>query len=209
MMIDDPSMAVLLWFGFLLGVRHACDADHVVAVTSILDRTRGLGAALRVGALWGLGHTVTLIGVGVAMILFGVTMPESAATVTDLVVAAMLVVLGLNALRRKASSRVEAASRRPRGLLRAVAIGVIHGLAGSGALVLLTMSEIRSRVGALGYLALFGAGTVLGMMAITTILALPFVYGSGRLDAVRTTLMRGAAALGIFLGVVIAYRAIP
>src|ERR1700730_7214074 len=66
MMIDDPSMAVLLWFGFLLGVRHACDADHVVAVTSILDRTRGLGAALRVGALWGLGHTVTLIGVGVA-----------------------------------------------------------------------------------------------------------------------------------------------
>ncbi len=202
----------LLWLGFLLGVRHACDPDHVVAVTAILGRTRRLGQALRIGAFWGIGHTATLLGVGVAMVLFGVSMPSGAAVALELVVAAMLVLLGAGALRgiRAAAPSegvlLEPAPPPPPTTLRPLAIGLVHGLAGSGALVLLATAEIRSRGGALAYLALFGVGTVLGMMTITLILAAPFVYGARRLAVARTLIVRGAGALGIALGLVIAWR---
>jgi len=202
----------LLWLGFLLGVRHACDPDHVVAVTAILGRTRRLGQALRIGAFWGIGHTATLLGVGVAMVLFGVSMPSGAAVALELIVAAMLVLLGAGALRGigaaapSAAVPVEPAPAPPPTTLRPLAIGLVHGLAGSGALVLLATAEIRSRSGALAYLALFGVGTVLGMMTITLILAAPFVYGAGRLAVARTLIVRGAGALGIALGLVIAWR---
>jgi len=205
----------LLWLGFLLGVRHACDPDHVVAVTSILGRTQRIGQALRIGAFWGIGHTATLLGVGVAMVLFGVSMPSSATVVMELAVASMLVLLGANALRgartaERSDGTLATNARRLPTSIRPLAIGLVHGLAGSGALVLLATTEIRSRGGALAYLALFGVGTVLGMMTITLILAAPFVYGAGRLVAARVFIVRGAGVLGIVLGLVIAWRvAVP
>jgi high-affinity nickel-transport protein len=189
----------------------------VVAVTSILGRTRRLGQALRVGAFWGLGHTATLLGVGIAMLLFGVTMPSSAAVAMELVVASMLVLLGVGALRRvrggeepaaaQVAARVGLTGRLPSSL-RPLAIGLVHGLAGSGALVLLATASIPSRSGAMAYLALFGVGTVLGMTTITLVLAAPFVYGAGRLAAARALIVRGAGGLGILLGLVIAWRVV-
>lgn len=203
----------LLWLGFLLGVRHACDPDHVVAVTAILGRTQRLGQALRIGAFWGIGHTATLLAVGVAMVLFGVSMPSSTAVVMEVVVAAMLVLLGAGAMRRlrdEEPSHAHGSSPSPRRptSLRPLAIGLVHGLAGSGALVLVATSEIRSRSGALAYLALFGVGTVLGMMTITLVLATPFVYGARRMATARAFIVRGAGALGIVLGAFIAWRAL-
>jgi len=213
MVLSGVAASPLLWLGFLLGVRHACDPDHIVAVTSILGRTRHLGQALRIGAFWGIGHTATLLATGIAMVLFGVAMPSSAAVTMELVVALMLVLLGVNALR---GARIEENRPSPPhplvgrlpSALRPLAIGLVHGLAGSGALVLLATTEIRSRSGALAYLALFGAGTVLGMMTITLALAMPFVFGAGRLAAARTFIVRGAGALGIVLGLIIAWRVI-
>jgi len=209
------TAAPLLWLGFLLGVRHACDPDHIVAVTTILGRTRRIGQALRIGAFWGIGHTATLLAVGVAMVIFGVKMPSSVAVVMELAVASMLLVLGVTAL-RNTTADIPTSSGAPehstpgptttRSAVRPLAIGLVHGLAGSGALVLLTTAEIRSREGALIYLALFGVGTVLGMMSITLVLAAPFVYGAGRMVAARILIVRGAGALGIVLGLVIAWR---
>jgi ABC-type nickel/cobalt efflux system permease component RcnA len=82
-------------FGFLLGLRHATDADHVIAITTILNRSRRFLHATVIGALWGLGHTVTVVVVGVAIIVFNVVIPEPVELAMEFAVAMMLILLGV------------------------------------------------------------------------------------------------------------------
>jgi hypothetical protein len=88
------SWLALVGLGFLLGLKHALDADHVVAVSTIVSRHRKLSKASLVGALWGLGHTTTLFGVGVAVLTFRLTIPERVALVFELLVGVVLIGLG-------------------------------------------------------------------------------------------------------------------
>jgi high-affinity nickel-transport protein len=92
------ELLALAGFGFVLGMRHATDADHVIAVTTILTRTRRFAHSTLIGALWGLGHTITVMAVGIAIIVFGVVIPPALGLAMELAVAVMLIVLGLLSL---------------------------------------------------------------------------------------------------------------
>lgn len=205
-----PGPVALLTVSLLLGMRHATDADHVVAVTTIVCRQRGLRGVVAIGALWGLGHTVTILIVGGAIILFGVVVPPRLGLCLEMAVAGMLILLGALNLRGGARpardlAHVHASTSQPVGW-RPLAIGVVHGLAGSAAVALLVLTTIREPVWAIIYLAIFGVGTVLGMMLMTTLMTMPLAAASRRFGSLERVATKLTGALSVAFGLALAYR---
>src|SRR4051812_31031680 len=160
------SLLSALAIGFLLGLRHATDSDHVVAVSAIATREGSVSRALRIGAAWGVGHSVTLMLVGGAIVLFRLTIPARLGLAFEFLVALMLIALGVITLARRQPPK-SVSLRRP------IAVGFLHGLAGSAFVALLVLAAISGWPSQLAYLAVFGIGTVVGMAVITTAIALP------------------------------------
>lgn len=242
--------------GFFLGMRHATDPDHVIAVSTIVDREPTVKKAAWVGVFWGIGHTITILLFGGVVILFSIVIPPALDMSLELGVAAMLIFLGLLNLKgfnlwlrntfgqrqkQKPSDLHHAHHHRhgdyihshPHGhfpdqhghdkdkvpttwldrklghlwfyrFMRPVIIGVVHGFAGTAALMLMVVPLIQNSFMALIYLLLFGVGTIIGMMLITSAIALPFVYSSERSVIFSKTNLRMIAGLfslgfGLFL----------
>src|SRR5919205_4419018 len=119
------STLSVLALGFILGMRHATDPDHFVAVTTIVSRQRSVARAAGVGALWGVGHTATIVLVGSAIVLFRVVIPPRLGLAMEFAVAVMLILLGVRSLRAAAIDRDGAAST----LMPPLVVGFVHGLA--------------------------------------------------------------------------------
>ena len=192
----------------VLGMRHATDADHVVAIGTLVRREAGMRGALTQGALWGLGHTATILAVGVAIVLGGLVVPPRVAEWMELAVAVMLIVLGVASIRTSSGPARETHAHLPRvrGRLRPVVVGVVHGLAGSAGLALVTLTTIGDRGAALVYLGLFGAGTIVGMMVITAAMVAPFALAAQRFERLYRIGLQCAAVASIVLGIVIGGR---
>jgi high-affinity nickel-transport protein len=215
-----PLSALAL--GFFLGMRHATDADHVVAVTTIVTQERSMRGAAVLGGLWGVGHTATIVLVGGAIVLFRLVVPPSVGLLLELGVAAMLVVLGLvnllgllrpatvaHAHHRRSHPGHRHEARGGRGsvqLVRSLAIGVVHGLAGSAAVAILVGTAIPDARWALLYLAIFGAGTVVGMLLITSALAAPLLYAASRVTSLPLLVGRLTGALSLSFGLYLTYQ---
>ncbi|WP_437586518.1 high-affinity nickel-transport family protein [Sorangium sp. So ce1000] len=219
----------LLLLGFSLGMRHATDADHVLAVATVVSRVRSLGTALLIGAMWGVGHTLTLMVIGGAILLFGLVVPPHVGLAMELAVALMLIGLGGYHLARlyRAIRRGEPPAHgadhphdHPHDLgwadrafggsrlyasLRPLLIGVIHGLAGSAAVALLVLTTVRDPRWGIGYIALFGVGTIAGMTLITGVLALPFAYARARTSGMHNAFGAVAGLLSVGFGLFLAY----
>lgn len=191
----------ILVLSFLLGMRHATDADHVVAVTTIVTRQRSLPRAASIGALWGLGHTLTLLLIGGTMIALGLVMPPWLGLTLELVVAVMLVVLGVASIAGgKHGERMVDNSARP------LIVGTIHGMAGSAAFTLLALPLIASPLLAVGYLVLFGVGTIAGMVVVTLAISLPSLYVAHRIEGARRVVRYAAGCASIACGLYLAHR---
>lgn len=215
------TLFAILALGFFLGMRHATDSDHVIAVTTIVSRARSARAALWVGALWGLGHSATILTVGGAIVLFGWVIPPRLGLSMEMSVAMMLIVLGVMNLSGALTRIKQVAHRHEHGSeldetpvqrphvhvsLRPLVIGVVHGLAGSAAVALLVLTTIKSASMALLYLAIFGAGTLAGMMLLTLAMALPISALSRRFDNAGQLLARVTGVVSIAFGLFLAYR---
>lgn len=192
----------ILALSFLLGMRHATDADHVVAVTTIITRERSLRRAASIGALWGVGHTLTLLAAGGVMIALGLVMPPWLGLTLELIVAVMLVVLGVaSVVGGRHAERITDSNARP------LIVGTVHGMAGSAAFTLLALPLIASPMLAAGYLALFGLGTIAGMVVVTLAIALPSLYAAHRLEGARHALRYAAGFASIAFGLYLAHHA--
>jgi ABC-type nickel/cobalt efflux system permease component RcnA len=197
--------------GFLLGIRHATDPDHVVAVTTIVSRELRVVRAAGIGMLWGLGHTVTILLVGGAILLFKVVIPPRLGLTMELSVALMLVLLGILSLGRMVRS-APAVPTRDRWFdfyhhpLRPLAIGVVHGLAGSAAVALLVLATVRDPLWGLAYLVVFGVGTIVGMMLITAAISVPFALTCRRLTSFNRSLGFASALSSLVFGVFLIYK---
>jgi high-affinity nickel-transport protein len=195
------TLVPALLLGVVLGIRHATDADHVAAVTTIVARGRSIGSALRVGALWGAGHTLAILAAGSAILGTGVAMPPRLEQALELGVALMLVGLGVWNLTGGSHGEAEIRSAR-----RPLLIGVMHGLAGSAAVALLVATTIPEPRWSFGYLLLFGLGTVGGMMAVTAAVAAPMALSGHRLDRFAGHIRLASGTLSIVVGVALAAR---
>jgi high-affinity nickel-transport protein len=167
------SALSILLVGFVLGMRHATDADHVVAVTTIVSDQPSLWRASAVGALWGIGHSITILLVGGAIVVFRVAIPPRLGLAMEFAVAVMLIVLGaINLSGRQIAD--------PRSAARPLVVGFVHGLAGSAFVALLVVAAVPGVWLGLLYLALFGIGTVAGMALITVAIAVPSALTASR-----------------------------
>jgi len=197
-MPDVLPLTILL--GFLLGLRHATDPDHVVAVATIVSRERSVRAAGAVGVLWGLGHSLTILLFGGALVLLRVTVAPRLGLALEFGVAVMLVLLGALNLRRRREEEVSHHAARP------VVVGVMHGLAGTGAVAVAVVPLIPSAAWALVYLVLFGLGTVAGMALVTAAIALPAALAARRVRSMHGWLRVASGVASICFGLFLAHR---
>lgn len=190
----------LLAVGFGLGMGHATDADHVAAVTTIVSRERAMGPAASIGALWGIGHTATIVLVGSGIILFNLVIPPRLGLALEFGVALMLIALGVATLRSRGGSGGARSAMRP------VGVGFVHGLAGSAFVAMLVLQTIPSPAAGVLYLLVFGAGTIAGMALVTTAIAVPSMYAAARVTAMRRYIRVGAGAMSIVFGLLLAHE---
>lgn len=184
----------------LLGMRHATDADHVVAITTIVNGEQSLHRAARTGLMWGIGHTLTILAVGVAIILFKVVFTPRIGLSLEMTVAVMLMVLGtLNLMRRSPAARAP--------VLRPFIVGSVHGMAGSAAAALLIVPLIHDPRMALLYLAIFGLGTVAGMTMVTVAIAAPANLAASRFAGFDRGLRLASGSASLAFGAYLGYRA--
>lgn len=212
----------LLLLGFLMGMRHATEADHVAAMATLAGRGHGLRSTALQGAAWGMGHTITLFVFGGIALIIGGVIPERYAHGLESLVGVMLVALGLDLLRRLYRQRIHfhihrhadgvrhfhAHSHRPgqahdaashhhrhdKSLpKRALFIGLMHGMAGSAALVILAAESTHGALAGLLYILLFGLGSVLGMATLSVVIMLPM----RRLQTTGLTRTYAMAQLGM------------
>ena len=185
--------------GFFLGMRHATDPDHVIAVTTIVSQQRSTKRAALIGIFWGIGHTLTIVLVGCAIILFNVVIPTRLGLAMEFSVSLMLILLGGWNLASFAQAMptptmadhghdhphrhesldkldVKFANRPFYQLVRPLVVGIVHGMAGSAAVALLILATIRNANWAIAYLLVFGVGTIAGMMLITMSIASAFRF---------------------------------
>ena len=204
--------------GFVFGLQHATDADHVVAVASIVSRTGRFASGALVGAFWGIGHTLTIAAAGAAIIVWNVTVTPRAGLAMELCVALMLMALGATRIAKLLRHREEAGGRLrdgagfrqvlrtlgPAQAARSTLTGLVHGLAGSAAVALLVLSTVRSPIAGVVYLLVFGLGTIAGMTVITALLSVPFAAPLPALHRVRRTLALGTGLLSLGFGLYLA-----
>lgn len=194
--------------GLLLGLRHAFEPDHLTAVSTLVVESRDPWRGVRLGAVWGLGHTLSLAIVGSLLLATGRVLPDRAAAGFELVVAAMLVVLGVRALARAVRGAGEV-HRHPDGTVhshghrfsgRPLIVGLIHGLAGSGAITALVFAELPTMASRIGYIVLFGLGSSAGM-AIASGLAGASLHRLAARPGRRRALAVAAGLISIALGI--------
>lgn len=207
--------------GIALGMRHAVEPDHLAAVSTLATEQRTVRAGLWLGALWGVGHSFSLFVVGGTLAFVGAQMPVRVGAGFELLVAVMIVALGARAVRRSVLEGSEGAvATHQHGALehthpapaehvhlrswtfatRPLLVGLMHGLAGSGALTALVLAELHTVTARLGYIALFGAGSIVGMALLTGLAGVPLMrlVRAPRLAA-GVLAMSGLLSIGIGL----------
>lgn len=221
------TFSVLL-IGFVLGLRHATEADHLAAVSTIVSEKKNLFTASIVGGLWGVGHTISLFAVGLIVIFLKLQITASVEAKLEAGVGLMLVILGLNALRKlyqsekihththdhgerahthfHAHNDEKAEVSHHRLSPRSVVVGMVHGLAGSAALMLVILPTIPSPLVAIMYILIFGVGSIGGMMAMSLLIGLPFHFTANRFDLLNKGIRLCAGVFSLGLGFSIIYE---
>jgi len=206
MLTNIASNFIVLGLGFLLGLRHALDPDHIVAVTTFVGTERQLSRACKVGLYWGLGHTLSLAVVGLFVVGLKIPMSKWLADRLELAVGFMLIVLGARLI---ASVHTHWHDRHrhstaPDVRIRPLFVGVVHGTAGSAALTLLVLTTISSAANGLLYILTFGIGTMLGMLAVSAMLALPLRFAAERFGSAIRPIQLSAGVLSCAFGIYVA-----
>jgi ABC-type nickel/cobalt efflux system permease component RcnA len=218
----------LLLLGFLIGMRHALEADHVAAVATLATRADSFADTIRQGTVWGIGHTITLVLFGSAVIWMDEIMPQQVALALESAVGVMLVILGFDVIRRLVRDRVHFHRHRhgnrshfhahshagenghddgahshshAQGFpLRALLIGLMHGMAGSAALIILTLETIHSPLQGMLYMLLFGLGSMLGMALLSAVIAIPLRHSARGLTWLHNGLQLVIGVATIMIG---------
>ena len=231
-------MTEALFLGFLIGMRHALEADHVAAVASIASGERSVRRIVRHGAVWGVGHTLTLMLFGATVLLLGTAVPEALAQWLEFAVGVMLVVLGGWVLHRLIRDRIHFHTHRhrdglvhlhahshggetsphdrdrhdhahSRGLpLRTLFVGMMHGMAGTAALLLVSAASLKPVALGLVYIAVFGVGSIGGMAVLSAVIAVPLSYSARLLTWGQRTLQTAVGGVTMALGAFVIYDSV-
>ncbi len=221
----ETSISTALLLGLLLGVKHALDADHIVAITTIVSRSRSMLRSVLTGLTWGIGHTIVLFAAGFAVLLLKLAIPERLSLLMEFAVGVLLIVLGVPLLWRLITSRAHVhlhqhadkshfhvhshtytSDHDHSHVRKPLLVGMLHGLAGSGTLILLALSTTSSVAQGLIFLLVFGVGSMLGMLVLSGLISLPFKL-TARLSLRLNQWAQGVAGfISIVLGLLIMWQ---
>jgi sulfite exporter TauE/SafE len=224
-MFTEANLLTALLLGLLLGVKHALDADHVVAVTTIVSRSSSILRSALVGLTWGIGHTLTLFAAGFAVLALKLTIPDKIALSMEFAVGVMLVLLGVPLLKQLITNRghihphqhgdkvhfhshshSDTPVHEHIHLRRPLLVGMLHGLAGSAALTLLVLNTMSSLAQGLAFLLVFGVGSILSMLVLSGLISIPFKL-TARFSLRLNLWVHGAAGfISIVLGLFIMWE---
>ena len=219
-------MSIILFtlFGFLSGVRHAFDADHVAAVSTFAAKNNSIRESSLLGMFWGFGHTISLLLIGLIILLLKITIPKNVSLSLEFVVGVMLVVLGINTILAINKNKIHLHKHKHGQeehihfhshkttkkhyhehlpFHQSLFVGLIHGLAGSAALSLLVLTTIKSIWIGMAYILVFGIGSIIGMMLISSIISLPFALIPKKLERTQRILRVSAGLISAITGLII------
>jgi hypothetical protein len=220
----DATLTTALGLGLLLGLRHATDADHVAAVSTLVSQHKSVVRSCVLGAFWGAGHTLALLAAGVGVIAFKLTIPPEVEQGLERAVAVVLILLGGHVLLKSVGAialhghehthdgwshrhvhiHVGSTDSGHVHLLRLggrpFLVGLLHGLAGSAALMLLVLTTIPSPVGGLVYILVFGIGSTVAMLLLSGLIGIPFALTAGRAPWLQSVVQALAGAMSLGLG---------
>ena len=234
--LAELGLIAALGLGVILGLRHSLDPDHVVAVSTIVSEYRNPFRSLWIGVSWGLGHTTTLLVIGIVIIALRLAIPDRLALVFEFFVGIMLVSLGAQVIYKFVQKKVHQhlhgneddphqhfhshaqdpdhapKHHQVRGIgtpffrKKSYFVGTVHGVAGSAALTLLVLASIESPLAGIAYILLFGLGSVLSMGIMTILIGLPFVFSAKRLPGLNQFMQFSAGAFSIVFGAFLMYE---
>lgn len=234
--LAELGLIAAFGLGMVLGFRHSLDPDHVVAVSTIVSEYRNPMRSFWVGISWGLGHTTSLLLIGIVIITLRLTIPDRLALLLEFSVGLMLVGLGLQVIynfRKKGvhqhlhsheksahehlHSHVQNISHAPKHHLtsgigkpflrkKSYFVGTVHGVAGSAALTLIVLTSIESAIAGIVYIVLFGLGSVLSMGIMTFFISFPFVFSGNRLPKLTQSIQLGVGMLSVLFGGLLIYE---
>jgi uncharacterized membrane protein YkgB len=224
-MEQQLPVIVLLLYALYEGLFHAFEADHILAVTNIVSQRNKILPALKDGIFWGLGHTSTIFLIGIIVILFKVNIPENSFSHFEAAVGLMLILVAsyrLYIFFRDERVAVHTHAHTHAGENKhphvhvhlkgnklhktSYGIGIVHGLAGSGALVVLVMTQIGTVANSLLYLLIFGIGSIVGMTLVAGIFSIPFSKKLVRSKVLRTILVLTSSTLCLVYGCYVIYE---
>jgi ABC-type nickel/cobalt efflux system permease component RcnA len=224
-MVDLASMLIIAT-AFMLGLGHSLDPDHIVAVSTILCKCTSLRKSVVSATAWGAGHSVTVLLIGLLVLALRISIPDSVVQLFELAAGAMLVVLGALLLRPIIAQRIHTHHHRnasgdssqthshlkedKKGLVhshnhvhKSVFTGILQGMAGSAALMLVTLTTVSSAELGLIFIGVFGVGVILGMVCIACVISSVLNYTATHLERVheKISLLTGSISIGfgIFL----------
>jgi len=228
----DGMILTALAVGFVLGLRHALDPDHIVAVSTIVSECKSFRRSSLVGTFWGLGHTLSLLLVGLAVLSFKLNLSERMAVWLEFVVALMLVALGIRAVatavrrwklhahahEHDGQKHVHLHVHRPGEVdihrhrhvlgigMRPFIVGMVHGLAGSAGLMLLVLATIPSALVGMVYIGVFGVGSIGGMFLMSSVISLPFLLVGRRLSLFGKVLQASVGVVSVVFGLYLIWQ---
>lgn len=220
-----------LALGFVLGLRHALDADHLAAVSTFVSEERDPWRSSLIGVFWGLGHTTALFVFGLAIATFRLAISPRLAQALEFLVGCMLVLLGASVLIRLFTGETihvhahehdgvahthlhfhlyDARHSHQHRVLRLggkpFVVGVVHGLAGTAAVMLLLVGAIPSLLLALGTLLIFGLGSIGGMVAMSLVMSLPLALAARRVLVLERVIRLAAGLFSLGFGFFMAWN---
>lgn len=239
------SLFSILIIGFLLGIKHATEVDHLAAMATLAAGRQSLAQTMRQGVAWGIGHTVTLMLFGGIVLLLGKAIPKTLESALELTVGLMLIMLGIDLLRRLIKQKIhfhvhehapdvrhvhahshEGSTSIPKRRqafmrhqaddhqhphpeklpLRALLVGMMHGLAGTAALILLSLGAVHSMAIGMLYILIFGFGSIVGMAVLSVVVSIPLRFSLGRLAWLHQGISLAFGTFSCLLGVAMVYR---
>ena len=232
--IQSLTPALVLTLGLVIGLKHAFEPDHIAAVTTQISKQKNNSQSLKqrikegtiksslIGAMWGAGHTTTLVLIGLLVYVLSINIPEVFFTGSEFLVGIMLIFLAFTTLSNKKLFKIKHMHPHTHedGIVhthphehdsvhkhthKSYLIGCIHGLAGSGAIIVVIAGALTSIQDVLSFILIFGIGSIIGMVLVSNLIGIPFVF-SNKISSLNRTLRYVAGSVSLLIGITIIYE---
>ncbi len=221
-MLEGASAFIWIVVGLVLGLEHSFDPDHVVAVSAILSNHKSIRKSLLLGSLWGLGHTIAIFFAGIAVLALSMVIPESVMSLFEFAAGIMLIIFGMLVIKSIITDRIypkrhsgaeKLLQPQPNNAFmghrhehKSLLAGILQGMGGSAALMLVTLSTVNSVTLGLAFILIFGIGVILGMLSIGALIGSILKFTALHFNKIHEMIKAITGSAAVIFGIYIIVR---